>query len=71
MMEFDVFHKYRRLVARGILEPLKCPSCDVEYTVRIGAFDEPVLECFSCNSLLQPGGRLYNDMKAEVERVFG
>lgn len=69
-MEIQTFHKYRRLVKRGIVKPLSCPDCNEEYTLRTTEDAEPVLQCCFCNTLVQPGLRLYNEVDAVVKEHF-
>lgn len=70
MMDFKVFHRYRRLARRGIVEPLCCPDCQAEFVLRITEDDEPALQCFACATVVHPGGRLYNDIEAVVKEHF-
>lgn len=66
-MDFPTFHRYRRLVRRGLAEPLRCGTCETEYVLMVGEEDEPLLKCFTCNSLTQPGLALYDRVKEAVE----
>ena len=70
-MEIRNFHLYNRLVERGHVKALVCPHCDHAYTLRATEDAEPVLQCFWCNSLVQPGLNLYNDVVAVVKEHFG
>lgn len=69
-MEIQTFHRYRRLVRRGLAKPLECPDCKEEYTLRTTEDGEPVLQCFYCGALVQPGLRLYNEVEAIVKEHF-
>lgn len=69
-MEIQTFHKYNRLVRRELVRPLTCPDCSFTYTLRATEDGEPVLQCFMCNTLVQPGLRLYNDVLAVVREHY-
>ena len=62
-MEIQTFHKYNRLARRGLAEPLRC-SCGVDYTLRATEDGDPLLQCFVCDSITQPGLKLYERIKA-------
>lgn len=70
-MDFQVFHDYARLARRGLVEPLACPHCGFEYVTRIGEGDEPVLQCFGCNSITKPGLALYENLIKENKKYYG
>lgn len=69
-MEFQTFHRYNRLAKRGMVKPLSCPDCDNPYTLRTTEDAEPLLQCFYCDTLVQPGLRLYNDIRAVVTEFY-
>lgn len=70
-MEFKPFHDYNKMVRRNAAEPLKCPECKTEYTLRMAAFtEEPYLQCYGCNSSIKPGLRLYNDIVKITNEYF-
>ena len=69
-MDIQFFHKYNRLVRRGLTKPLVCPHCSHPYTLRATEDAEPVLQCSWCNSLVQPGQDLYNNVRAVVKEFF-
>lgn len=68
--EIQTFHKYNTLVRRKLVKPLMCPDCQEPYTLRCTEDGDPVLQCFYCYSLVQPGLRLYNDVRAIVREHF-
>lgn len=70
-MDFQTFHDYARLARRGLVEPLACPQCGFEYVTRFGLNDEPVLQCFGCNTLVKPGLALYNRLQEENKKHYG
>lgn len=70
-MDFQTFHKYNRLVRRGLVKPLTCPVCETEYVLRVSEHDDPVLQCFPCDSLTQPGLNLWNNVQAVVKEHLG
>lgn len=67
MMDIQVFHAYNRLVAQGVTKPLTCPDCDQIYVIRITEDNEPLLACVWCNTVVQPGIRLYSDVHSVVK----
>lgn len=69
-MEFQIFHRYNRLVRRGQAKPLTCPHCESVYTLRTTEDAEPVLQCLTCDSLVQPGLALYQNIKAVVKEFY-
>jgi hypothetical protein len=69
-MEIQTFHRYNRLVRRGLTRPLLCPHCEQEYTLRATEDAEPVLQCFNCDSWVQPGLGLYDKIKAVVKEHY-
>lgn len=68
-MDIHIFHMYNRLARRGLAKPLTC-SCGEVYTLRATMDGEPVLQCFMCDSLVQPGLALYNDVRAVVKEFY-
>lgn len=69
-MDIQVFHRYNALVRRGAAKPLTCNSCDYTYVLRATEDGEPVLQCFSCGALVQPGLNMYTDIKSVVKEFF-
>lgn len=69
-MDIQYFHKYNRLVRRGLTKPLACPHCEHEYVLRATVNAEPVLYCAWCDSLVQPGINMYNNVRAVVKEFF-
>lgn len=69
-MDYQTFHKYNRLVRRGLTKPLCCPHCDNEFTLRLGKEDKPELQCFNCNTLTLPGKNLYDRVRSVVREHF-
>lgn len=70
MSDWKVFHDYNKMVRRKAAEPLMCPFCNQEYVVRLGASDEPVLQCLTCQDIVHPGARVYEAMKKMTEEYF-
>lgn len=68
-MEFQTYHRYNKLVRRGMAKPLT-HGCGHEYTLRLSEDNDVVLQCTDCNTLVQPGLRLYNDVQAVVREHF-
>jgi len=69
VMDFQVFHRYNRLARRGIVEPLRCPYCEEEVVTRAQG-DQPVLQCFNCDLVVDPGVGLYDRIRAVVTEHF-
>lgn len=65
-MDIRYYHKYNKLVRRGLTKPLT-HRCGTEYTLRATEDAEPVLQCFGCNTMVQPGLALYEQIKAVVK----
>lgn len=70
-MDIRYFHKYRRMVRRGFAEPLTCEDCENEFALRVDDENEPVLECFTCEKVVKPGLRVYDEIKRVVKGHFG
>lgn len=69
-MDINFFHKYKTLARRGFVKPLACPHCNNEYTLRATEDGEPVLQCNFCNTLVQIGLSMYNDVVAVVKEHY-
>ncbi len=65
-MNIMYFHKYNKLVEKGYTKPLTC-TCGEAYTLRATEDGDPLLQCFSCNSIVQPGLGIYDNIKAVVK----
>lgn len=70
MTNWELFHRYRRLVEDGKAKSLDCPTCESEVVVRLGKDDEPALWCYACNSYLQPGLNLIQQIRAVVTEHY-
>jgi hypothetical protein len=66
--EFHLFHRYRRLSARGIVDPLLHNNCEGELYTSLDKDDELVLVCVYCNATVIPGLNLINRVRKTVER---
>lgn len=66
-MDFRVIHAYNRLVRRGIVDPLTCKHCGEEVAIRLSSDDQPLFQCFTCNSITAPGLLRYEEIKKIVE----
>lgn len=69
-MDFQTFHLYNRLVRRGLVKPLVCRHCDDPYVLRESEQGDPVLQCFACDALVQPGLTTWNNVRAVVKEHF-
>lgn len=68
-MDFQTFHRYNRLVRRGLVKPL-AHSCGEPFTLAIGEDESPVLKCYSCNTTTYPGTKMFADIQAVVQEWF-
>ncbi|AXG66137.1 hypothetical protein SEA_ANNADREAMY_13 [Streptomyces phage Annadreamy] len=66
-MEWSIFHEYRHLADSGKVKHLQCPDCTGHLITRLGTEDEPVLWCPSCDTRIQPGLDLYDQIRAVVK----
>ena len=64
-MDIRYFHKYNKLVRRSMTKPLT-HHCGMEYALRATEDGEPVLQCFNCDTLVQPGLALYDQVRGVV-----
>ena len=62
-MEVQDLHRYNRLVRRNLVEPLT-HSCGMEYAIVLGESDEPLLKCFGCDSIIVPGSKIADRVRA-------
>lgn len=67
---FDLFHKYNRLVRRSLVKPVSCTTCNGTLTTSLGKDDELVLVCYSCDYELVPGTALIDEIRAIVKEHF-
>lgn|SRR5574338_417498 len=67
MMDFQILHKYNKLVTRGKVKPFECPACH-QVAILMLKGDDPALRCFHCGALTVPGMVWYQKIKAEVEK---
>jgi hypothetical protein len=66
MMDIQVFHMYNNLADAGIVKQLVCPDCGQAYVTRIKDNDEPLLACVWCNTVVEPGLSLYQQVLSVV-----
>jgi hypothetical protein len=66
--EFHMFHRYRRLSARGIVEPLTHDNCGGEFYTSLDKDDELILVCSYCTTRVIPGTKLMDKVYKAVER---
>ncbi len=67
---FQLFHRYNKLVRRGLVQPLMCKTCAVPYVTAVDKNDELVLKCFSCSSVVTPGIGTIGNVRAVVMEHF-
>jgi hypothetical protein len=63
-MDIRTFYKYNRLARRGLVSPLSCETCNNEFVLRATEDADPLLQCFYCDRIIQPGLGLYDRIKA-------
>lgn len=66
-MDIRVFHAYNNLADAGYVKQLTCPHCDQVYVTRMTEDAEPLLACVWCNTIIQPGLKLYQQVLAVVK----
>lgn len=67
--DFRTFHRYSKLVRRGLVQPLKC-SCGNTYVTALGEEDQLVLRCFTCGTDRVPGEGTKDNVRAVVKEHF-
>lgn len=70
MTEFELFHKYNKLVRRNLVKPLTCKSCGFELVTGNDAEGEFLLRCFTCASHTYPGANTVGNVRAVVTEHF-
>jgi len=67
--DFRLYHRYRRLVRRGIVKPLT-HDCGGEYYTSLDHDDRLVLKCPIDDATVYPGLQLEEKVRTAVERYF-
>lgn len=67
---FRLFHRYNKLVRRGLTKPLACNRCATNYIVAVGDDDKLILRCLTCNSKVVPGIGTIANVDAVVKEHF-
>lgn len=67
---FRLFHRYNKLVRRGLAKPLTCTVCDTRLITALDDEDELVLKCFTCASSTRPGLARLGNVRAVVTEHF-
>lgn len=67
---WELFHRYRKLVEQEVVRPVRCPDDDTVMVTRLGSDDEPVLWCMTCLSTLKPGLDLLQQIRAVVSEHY-
>lgn len=65
-MDIQLFHKYNRLVRRGLAPPLLCTYCHTQLITRLGKLDSVRLWCYTCQTYTIPGEQTCDDIRAIV-----
>lgn len=67
---FRLFHRYNKLVRRGLVQPLVCSTCEFAYITGADKEDELVLKCFVCDKVVKPGITTIGNVRAVVTEHF-
>ena len=67
---FTLFHRYNKLVRRGLVKSLNCKTCDTPLVTSVDAEGELILKCFSCASKTRPGVATIGNVRAVVKEHF-
>lgn len=67
---FKLYHRYNKLVRRGLASPLLCKSCETPVITGLGENDALVLKCLMCKSVVMPGIGSIQDVRAVVTEFF-
>lgn len=67
---FAMFHRYNKLVRRGLVQPLNCKTCATPYITAVGPDEELVLRCYVCPSDVKPGLDTLSKVRAVVTEHF-
>lgn len=64
--DWQYFHAYRHLAEEGTVKHITCPDCGTKMVTRMGEDDEPVLWCYTDDTILKPGLDLIHQIRAVV-----
>lgn len=67
---FNLFHRYNKLVRRGMTKPLQCKHCGEGLYTSLGEDDVLVLICYGCDSETLPGIGQIDGVRAVVKEHF-
>lgn len=67
---FRLFHRYNKLVRRGLVQPLKCYTCGNPFVTAANEKDELVLRCLVCETTTAPGITTIGNVRAVVTEHF-
>lgn len=70
MTNWQLFHRYRHLVDKGVAMPLTCPNCGGYVVTRLDSGDEPMLWCYSDLTSIRPGLDLIAKVRAVVTEHY-
>lgn len=65
--DWPLLHDYRRMVRRGLAEPIRCPQDDTELVPTIYFDNEPALRCLTCRVVYTIGLDMLDQMRAVVD----
>jgi hypothetical protein len=67
---WELFHRYRKLVEADKVRQLLCPDCEIGLVTRIAPDDEPMLWCYGCLTSFKPGLDVISRMRAVVAEHY-
>jgi len=68
---FELFHRYSKLVRRSVVRPLICQKCEgFLVTIQHPKTQNLALKCYACNSVIEPGSAMIDDVEAVVKEHF-
>lgn len=70
LTNWELFHRYRRLCEEGKAKGIECPDCESALVTKLGKDDEPALWCYACDSTIQPGLNVIQQLRAVVNEHY-
>lgn len=58
---------YRNLIWAGKVKDFTCHRCNSKANVMLGDDGFPIVNCFTCGTVIQPNARWYDQIKAVVK----
>jgi hypothetical protein len=68
---FKLFHRYNKLVRRGLVKTLDCKTCGTPFITAVNDEDDSlILRCLACPSDITPGLGTISQVRAVVTEHF-